>query len=109
MNTMSVPSKNKSLFTAIREVGSHIPEGIVATYGQIAKKVGSNDARKVGWAIYNNQNPKVPCHRVVKKDGSVAENFSLGGWQEQKSRLLSEGVTFSTEKQVDLERHLWRI
>lgn len=100
-------SDSKSLFKIIRKIVSEIPEGKVSTYGQIARVAGTKDARKVGWAIHNNQDPKVPCHRVVKKDGSVAENFSLGGWEEQKNRLVKEGVRFVSEKQVDLKKHLW--
>lgn len=68
---------------------------------------GITDARKVGWAVYENQNPNVPCHRVVNKVGYLAEKFSLGGWQEQKSRLEPEGVIFKSEKQVDLEKCRW--
>ena len=94
------------MFEQIRQQVREIPKGKVATYGQIAKKVGIDDARKVGWAIYNNQDKTVPCHRVVRKDGGLAENFSLGGWQEQKARLAAEGIAFKAEKQVDLEKCL---
>jgi len=96
-----------SIFEKIRTQTSKIPIGKVATYGQIAEMVGTKDARMVGWALHGNQNPKIPCHRVIHKDGTLAENFSLGGWQEQRFRLENDGVTFVTEKQVDLEKHLW--
>lgn len=97
-----------ALFEQIRDVVKQIPKGKVATYGLIAQKVGSKDARKVGWAIYNNQDPTIPCHRVVKKNGDLAENFSLGGLMEQKLRLEKDGIVFSTEKKVDLEKYLWK-
>lgn len=96
-----------NLFSQIKSEVKKIPKGKVTTYGDIAKKVGSKDARKVGWAIYGNQDPEIPCHRVVNKSGMVAEKFSLGGWQEQKARLEAEGVTFRGEKQVDMEKHGW--
>ncbi len=96
------------LFNKIRKVVKKIPKGKVANYGQIAKMVGINDARKVGWALYGNQNPKIPCHRVVKKDGSLAKNYSLGGWKEQASRLTAEGVKLTKENQVDLKRYQWK-
>lgn len=68
------------------------------TYGQVAKVLGTGDARKVGWALHANCNPQVPCHRVVKKDGSLAENYAHGGWQEQKRRLAKERVRFISDR-----------
>ncbi len=76
------------------------------TYGQIAEILGSKDARKVGWALHSNKDPKVFCHRVVNKKGKVAANYAFEGWREQKRRLLAEGVTFTDETHVDLGKHL---
>ncbi len=101
--------ENTSLFKQIRSIVAQIPEGKVATYGQIAKLAGIDDARKVGWAVYGNQDKNVPCHRVVNKEGKLAEKFSLGGWQEQKARLKMDGIEFSEEKCVDLDKYLWQI
>lgn len=98
---------NSGLFVDIRKVVSKIPLGKVATYGQIARLVGIADARKVGWALWGNQDLKIPCHRVIKKDGFLAKDYSLGGWEEQKRRLQKEGITFKAENQVDLEKHQW--
>lgn len=96
-----------SLFARIRAVVAAIPRGYVSTYGDIARQVGISDARKVGWAIYNNQDPMIPCHRVVNKDGYLAKKFSLGGWEEQRRRLDPEGVTFTQQDQVDLSKCRW--
>ncbi len=96
-----------SLFKQIREVVKQIPKGNVLTYGDVAKIVGITDARKVGWAVYGNQDKNIPCHRVVAKDGSLAEKFSLGGWKEQKLRLLEDGTSFISEKIVDLKKCRW--
>jgi methylated-DNA-protein-cysteine methyltransferase-like protein len=98
----------QNLFIKIRSLVAQIPKGKVSTYGNIAKMAGTDDARKTGWAIYNNQDPKIPCHRVVFKDGSLAEECSLGGWQEQKARLKKDGVIFKEEKNVDMKKCLWR-
>jgi len=59
--------------------------GKVATYGQIATKVGKPEAvRVVGNALHNNPNPKIiPCYRVVKREGRLAPRF-----REQKEKLL---------------------
>ena len=42
----------------------------------------------------------VPCHRVVAKDGSLATRFGFGGLQEQKVRLMAEGVETVNNKVV---------
>jgi AraC family transcriptional regulator, regulatory protein of adaptative response / methylated-DNA-[protein]-cysteine methyltransferase len=50
-----------------------IPVGSTTNYGALATELGSRDARDVTDAI--NSNPiavLVPCHRVVKKDGSIS-------------------------------------
>jgi len=96
------------VFIEIRKIVKRIPPGKVTTYGIIAEHLGLKDNRLVGWAVYKNSNPLIPCHRVVKKDGQLAESFSLGGWEEQKRRLQKEGVGFSAERGVDLNRCLWR-
>lgn len=97
--------KNKGIFDAIRKIVMTIPEGNVCTYGQVAESVGINNPRIVGWALRGNQNPLIPCHRVVQKSGTLAKNFSLGGWQEQKRRLEKDGVTFISKNQVDMTKH----
>ncbi len=95
------------LFDRIRKIVAEIPGGKVTTYGAVARATGTRDSRKVGYALYGNNDPKIPCHRVVKKDGFIAEDYSLGGWEEQKARLLAEGVPFLGEKQVDLNKCFW--
>lgn len=100
--------KNKGLFQRVYKIVQKIPKGKVATYGQIAQILGLRDVRKVGWALHGNQNPKIPCHRVVNKEGQVALNYSMGEWQEQKRKLMEEGVKFIDEKHVDLKRFLWK-
>ena len=99
----------KISFRKIRQVVARIPKGKVVTYGDVANFLGSRDARKVGWALYGNRNPNIPCHRVVKKGGYLAERFSLGGWEEQRERLLQEGITFLGPRQVDIKKHRWKI
>lgn len=105
-------TKKGEVFQRIKSEVAKIPLGKVANYGLIAKRVGIENPRVVGWAIRNNQDKNVPCHRVVMKNGSLAKNFSLGGWQEQKFRLEKEGiefvgVDFEGVPIVDLEKHLW--
>lgn len=50
-----------------------IPAGETTTYGALAAKLGTRDARQVTEAIANNPIAiLVPCHRVIKKDGSIS-------------------------------------
>lgn len=76
------------------------------TYGQVAEVIGTRDARRVGHALHANRDPKVPCHRVVNKDGRLAPGYAFGGPDEQRNRLLAEGVKFKDKDTVDLARSL---
>jgi len=106
---MSKLEKEKSgFFENVYAVVKKIQKGKVMTYGQIAQVLGTRDARKVGWALHGNNDLKVPCHRVVNKQGGLAKNFAFDGWQEQKKRLLKENVKFKSETQVNLKKCLWR-
>lgn len=90
----------------VYQLTKQIPLGKVATYGQVAVKLGNpSAARAVGNALHRNPDPKtIPCHRVVNQKGGLALNFAGKGWQEQKRRLLKEGVIFKNKKGVDLEK-----
>lgn len=99
-------TKNGNFFQGVYDVVGKIPVGKVMTYGQIAKILGTKDARKVGWALHANKNPDTPCHRVVNKDGGVAESYAFGGFKEQKMKLIEERVVFVDDRNVDLEKHL---
>jgi O-6-methylguanine DNA methyltransferase len=86
-----------------------IPEGKVATYGQIAKLVGSpGAARAVGMCMKINPDaPRTPCHRIVASDGRLTGYSAEGGIRKKKQMLLSEGVSFVGDR-VDLGHCLWR-
>nr|PZN73374.1 MAG: cysteine methyltransferase [Bacillota bacterium] len=66
-----------------------IPRGQVRTYAQLAAAVGRpRAARAVGNALRRNPVPLlIPCHRVVRSDGTLGE-YSMGG-PEMKRRLLA--------------------
>lgn len=68
------------------------------TYGQVAKALGTRDARRVGHALHANKNINIPCHRVVMKDGSMAPGYAFGGPEIQKEKLLNERVVFINNK-----------
>ena len=66
-----------------------IPKGSIKTYAQVAKEIGKPLAiRAVANAIGKNPYPpKIPCHRVIRSDGSLGGYSGKGGIQ-QKRRLL---------------------
>ncbi len=69
-----------------------IPKGKVLTYKEVAKRVGSPRAfRAVGSILKTNFDPKIPCHRVVKSNGSLG-NYNRGGTPAKRKILLSEGA-----------------
>lgn len=82
------------VFDKIKNLVKQIPVGKVSSYGSIAKAVGTTP-RVVGWALRGNEDLSIPCHRVVRGDGSLAPQFSLGNWPEQRRRLLAEGLKFT--------------
>lgn len=101
-------TKVLGFYQKVYGVVGKIPPGKVATYGQIAQMLGTKDARKVGWALHGNKHSSIPCHRVVNKEGGVAENYAFGeGWREQKKKLEGEGITFKDQKCVGLGEHIW--
>lgn len=69
-----------------------IPRGEVQTYGWIARQIGEPGAAKdVGVAL--SRNPilyLIPCHRVVRSDGSLA-GYAGGGVRVKRELLLREG------------------
>ena len=91
----------------VYEFVKNIPEGRVATYGQIAAYLGNmNLSRVVGNILHNNPDPAhIPCHRVVDAKGEVAENFAFGGAKGQRERLEKEGIVFESNGRVSLKKY----
>jgi methylated-DNA-protein-cysteine methyltransferase-like protein len=95
---------DEDLIYEILSVVEEIPEGSVATYGQIAKIIGrERNARLVGKVLsmagcYGNY----PCHRVVNHIGRL-----VPGWAEQKHLLRQEGVFTRDDGTVDLKIYQW--
>ena len=89
-----------------------IPKGKVTTYGLIAKKLNTRAYRAVGNACRSNPYaPRVPCHRVVRSDGSVGGfgGKTSGKTVEEKIRMLRrEGVEIRNGRITDFEKALFR-
>lgn len=75
----------------IYEVVRRIPRGKVMNYQQVAKLAGKPRAfRVVGNILNKNQDPKIPCHRIVKSDGKVGGYKS--GTKRKIALLKKEGI-----------------
>ena len=95
----------ENLIYEILSVDEEIPEGRVATYGQIARLIGrEKNARLVGKVLsMAGYYGKYPCHRVVNHAGRLAP-----GWPEQKDLLRQEGVSLKNENHVNLKEYQWQ-
>ena len=69
-------------------VVARIPAGKTLSYGEVARRAGNpKAARAVGAILHANYNPTIPCHRVIRADGT------LGGYnrgRRLKQRLLQD-------------------
>ena len=70
-----------------------IPKGKLKTYSEVAKAIGKPKAtRAVANAIGKNPYPiKIPCHRVVRLDGSLGGYSGKGGIKTKRNLLKKEG------------------
>ena len=71
-----------------------IKKGSVLTYSDVAKGIKKPRAvRAVANAIGKNPYaPKIPCHRVIRSDGSLGGYSGRGGIKTKKKLLKSEGI-----------------
>ena len=71
-----------------------IPKGKVKTYLDVAKSIGKPRAfRAVANAVGKNPYPaKIPCHRVIRSDGSLGGYSGKGGIKKKRQLLKSEKV-----------------
>lgn len=78
----------KSNFTKrVQDIVRNIPKGKTLSYKEVATVAGSpGAARAVGTIMKNNYDPTIPCHRVIKSDGSLG-GYNRGG-SEKKEKLL---------------------
>ncbi|MEK7600367.1 MAG: MGMT family protein [Patescibacteria group bacterium] len=94
--------KPLSFTEKVYAVVQRIPRGSVMTYAAVAQKIGNPKAvRAVGNALNKNTNKDVPCHRVVRSDGT------LGGYNKgvkAKELLLRKEGVFTKTPRVQLPR-----
>jgi methylated-DNA-[protein]-cysteine S-methyltransferase len=75
---------------------SNIPKGQVKTYKELARLIKKPKAtRAVANACGKNPYPiKIPCHRVIRSDGSLGGYSGRGGISAKKNLLKKEGYNF---------------
>lgn len=80
---------DSSFSETVLAIVSEIPEGQTKSYKEVASLAGNpKAARAVGTIMRQNKNLDIPCHRVVRSDGSPGGYNGLRG--KSKSELLKE-------------------
>ncbi len=113
------PPGSDAYSLCVYDIVERIPEGRVATYGQIAAMLTHPGpgrprgfplaARRVGTAMRNAPADRhLPCHRVVNARGEMLRGDAFGGADTQRQRLVREGVVFRQDGRIDLRSSLWR-
>jgi methylated-DNA-protein-cysteine methyltransferase related protein len=85
-----------------------IPRGKVVTYGQVAALAGNPlGARQVAWVLHSSsRKDRLPWHRVINIFGRIS--LAPGhGRETQKALLIKEGLRFSRDGSIDLNRYRW--
>jgi len=99
----------RNFFQKVWYIVSRIPEGKVASYGQIAALLGSpRAARTVGWALHSTpENLDIPWHRVINSKGRISLDCGEHDPNLQRVLLEQEGVIFNEKGQVDMSQFQW--
>jgi methylated-DNA-protein-cysteine methyltransferase-like protein len=96
-----------SFFSRVYALVRRIPRGRVTSYGEIARALGvPRGARTVGWALRACADD-IPWHRVVNAKGTISRRPS-GGYHLQRGLLRREGVRFTRDGRIDLEKFGWK-
>jgi methylated-DNA-protein-cysteine methyltransferase related protein len=92
----------------VYDVVRTIPMGSVATYGDVAGRLGSRSvARHVGWALAACDEADVPWHRVINAKGRCSGEEALQ--KRQIALLRDEGVAITESGRIDLKNHRWTV
>ncbi|WP_031465429.1 MGMT family protein [Sciscionella sediminilitoris] len=92
---------DEELHERVREIVRTIPEGTVASYGDIAARAGAPSPRLVG-RILAEDGQDIPWHRVLRTSGYPAPHIA----REQLARLRAEGVLADGER-IPMRRYRW--
>ena len=100
-----------SKYDRIYKIVRQIPEGKVATYGQVADLSGLfGKARLVGYALFKvDIEEDIPWQRVINAKGEISYSLQRrGGDYLQKVLLEEEGIEFKANGKIDLNKYRWQ-
>jgi methylated-DNA-protein-cysteine methyltransferase-like protein len=98
---------SKPVYQRILALVRQIPQGQVATYGQIAWYEGHATPRMVGYAMAGlPHDTDIPWQRVINSQGGISPRGGDGALH-QRERLLAEGIEFDDEGRVSFARYGW--
>jgi len=103
------PSAPRDFRSAVLAVVARIPEGHLASYGQVALLAGyPQRPRQVGMVLSGlPEGTDLPWHRVVNTLGYVPSRGRWWGAMQQIGRLREEGIAVDDQGNLDLEAHRW--
>lgn len=82
---------NNEFKERVLAVVKEIPKGLTMSYKAVAQLAGSPRAyRAVGTILKGNNDPAIPCHRVICSDGSLG-GYN-GGLDKKRKLLIEEGA-----------------
>ncbi|MEO1201787.1 MAG: MGMT family protein [Pseudomonadota bacterium] len=93
----------------IRETIAAIPEGSVASYGQVAELAGiARGARQVAYVLRTlPSGHRLPWHRVLRSSGHIALPADSRAYRTQRDRLRDEGVRVVSGR-VNMRTYRWQ-
>ena len=97
------------LYSYFYDLVMQIPKGRVSTYGALARALGDiRAARACGFMLSQNPDPpRIPCHRVVRSDGSLGGFTHPEGIKRKIELLRSEGIKIEKGKVKDFSKVLF--
>ena len=85
----------KSFAEKVHKVVIAIPKGSVKSYSEVAELAGSPKAsRVVANLMAKNFDTNIPCHRVIRKDGTLG-GYNRGGIEKKREILTKEGYIWT--------------
>lgn len=101
-----------STYDKIYAIVRQVPEGQLATYGQVADLANLyGKARLVGYALYrvDMRSSDIPWHRVINAKGEISYSTKrYGADYLQRTLLELEGIKFSPKGKINLRDYLWQ-
>ncbi len=101
---MSEPTRNQKIWLVVSE----IPEGKVATYGQVAELAGMPAGARIVGNVLSHLPPgsQLPWHRVISCRGEISFPEGSNRYQKQRQRLEDEGIVFIGTR-LKLSEYRW--